>query len=54
VSSWDGGLLFGTELVTLISPTENGANKDFSTDSALCAVLASDQSALPEAAAGVA
>jgi len=55
VSSWDGGLLSGTELVYLISPTENGAYNDCSTVSAGCLKLASLHSALPSLeAAGVA
>jgi len=48
VSSCVGGLLSGTELVTLISPKSNGEYNDFSTYSAAYAVLASLQLALPE------
>lgn len=53
VSSYDGGLLSGTELVTLISPTEKAPNNDLSTCSAACLALAPLQSALA-AGSGVA
>jgi len=50
VSSWVGGLLSGTEFVTLISPTENGVYNDYSTYSAACFALASAQVAFSVAA----